>query len=74
MTGSLQYPNAAERQDKGTSQRKECADRIKDKFYVSCYCHNICLRVQLRTRVFCELVFGFSCLQTQRIEDFVTCV
>lgn len=74
MTGSLQYPNAAERQDKGTSQRKECADRIKDKFHVPCYCHNISLRVHLRKRVFCDLVFAFSCLQAQRIEDFATCV
>lgn len=70
MTGSLQYPNAAERQDKVTSQRKECADRIEDKFNVPCYCHNVCLRVQSWTRVFCDHVFGFSC---QRMEDILTC-
>lgn len=45
MAGSLQYPHAGEQKegaDKGTSERKERTDRIKDKFHVPC-CHCICL-------------------------------
>lgn len=47
MAGSRQYPHAGEQkegEDNGTSERKECADWIKDKFHVPCCSHNLCLR------------------------------
>lgn len=28
--------------DKGMSERKECADRMEDKFHLPCCSHNIC--------------------------------
>lgn len=42
VAGSLQYPHAGEQKEEGTSERKECADRIKDKLHVPCCSHNLC--------------------------------
>lgn len=47
MAGNLQYPHTGEQtegKDNGTSERKACADQIKDWFHVPYFPHNFCLK------------------------------
>lgn len=46
VAGSLQCPGAGEPkegEDNGTSERKQCADGIEDRFNEQCGSHNSCL-------------------------------